>query len=42
MLPLLTVNCMGCCALGPVVSIDEAYYANPAYTEFDQILRQYP
>ena len=38
---LLTVNCMGCCALGPVLSIDDTYYSNPAYTKFDQILEKY-
>jgi NADH-quinone oxidoreductase subunit E len=35
---LLTVNCMGCCALGPVLSVDNAYYSNPTNTELDAIL----
>ena len=38
---LLTVNCMGCCALGPVVAIDDAYYANPSYADLDKILGKY-
>jgi len=39
---LLTVNCMGCCALGPVIAIDETYYSNPSNSDFDGILNQYP
>jgi len=39
---LLTVNCMGCCALGPVISIDADYHSNPNYAELDKILNQYP
>lgn len=38
---LLTVNCMGCCALGPVLAIDETYYSNPSNADFDKILRRY-
>jgi NADH-quinone oxidoreductase subunit E len=38
---LLTVNCMGCCALGPVMAIDETYYSNPANTDFDKIFNAY-
>ena len=26
---LKTVHCMGCCALAPVVKIDDRYYSNP-------------
>ena len=38
---LLTVNCMGCCALGPVLAIDETYYSNPSAAQFDKILGTY-
>jgi NADH-quinone oxidoreductase subunit E len=38
---LLTVNCMGCCALGPVISIDDTYYSNPSYPQFDKIFEKY-
>ena len=38
---LLTVNCMGCCALGPVLAIDDTYYSNPSSKEFDKIIRRY-
>jgi len=27
---LSTVNCLGCCALGPVMMIDNKYYSNPS------------
>lgn len=38
---LLTVNCMGCCALGPVLAIDDTYYSNPSDDEFNKILGRY-
>ncbi len=38
---LLTVNCMGCCALGPVLAIDETYYSNPSAAGFNKILGLY-
>jgi len=38
---LLTVNCMGCCALGPVLAIDETYHSNPSDADFDTILDLY-
>jgi NADH-quinone oxidoreductase subunit E len=38
---LLTVNCMGCCALGPVMAIDEAYYSNPSASDLKKILARY-
>jgi len=38
---LLTVACMGCCALGPVMAIDETYYSNPSDEDFDKILGLY-
>ncbi|MBN2075306.1 MAG: NAD(P)H-dependent oxidoreductase subunit E [Dehalococcoidales bacterium] len=30
---LTTVNCLGCCALGPVMMIDDKYYSNPSIEE---------
>jgi NADH-quinone oxidoreductase subunit E len=38
---LLTVNCMGCCALGPVMEIDETYYSNPSASDLKRILARY-
>jgi len=38
---LLTVNCMGCCALGPVLAVDDTYYSNPSAAEFAKILKKY-
>jgi NADH-quinone oxidoreductase subunit E len=38
---LLTVNCLGCCALGPVLAIDETYHSNPSDADFDAILAHY-
>ncbi|MDD4889764.1 MAG: NAD(P)H-dependent oxidoreductase subunit E [Phycisphaerae bacterium] len=38
---LLTVNCMGCCALGPVLAIDEDYHSNPSAADLGRILSQY-
>ncbi|RLA94337.1 MAG: NAD(P)H-dependent oxidoreductase subunit E, partial [Deltaproteobacteria bacterium] len=32
-----TVNCLGCCALGPVVMIDEKYYSDPSVDEIKKI-----
>ncbi len=34
---LETVNCLGCCALGPVVVIDDEYHSNPASKELEKI-----
>jgi len=28
-----TVNCLGCCAIGPVVAIDDEYHTNPSTEE---------
>jgi NADH-quinone oxidoreductase subunit E len=30
---LTTVNCLGCCALGPVMMVDDTYYSNPTIDE---------
>ncbi|MFC1671935.1 NAD(P)H-dependent oxidoreductase subunit E [Planctomycetota bacterium] len=34
---LETVNCLGCCALGPVVSVDNKYYSNPTPDDMKSI-----
>jgi NADH-quinone oxidoreductase subunit E len=33
-----TVNCLGCCALGPVVVVDGEYYSNPTSKEIGEIV----
>lgn len=38
---LVTVNCLGCCALGPVLAIDDNYYSNPSGSELDKIIKSY-
>ena len=32
-----TVNCLGCCALGPVMVVDSVYYSKPSTKEIEQI-----
>ena len=32
-----TVNCLGCCALGPVMVVDDEYYSKPSAKEIEQI-----
>ncbi len=34
-----TVNCLGCCALGPVVMIDDEYHSNPTGKQLKKILK---
>ena len=34
---LTTVNCLGCCALGPVMMIDDKYYSNPSAEELKEL-----
>ncbi len=34
---LNTVNCLGCCALGPVVMVDGKYYSSPSPAEMTKI-----
>ena len=34
---LSTVNCLGCCALGPVMVVDGKYYSKPSAREIEQI-----
>ena len=36
---LRTVHCMGCCALGPVIKIDEEYYSNPTSKRMKEVFR---
>jgi len=38
---LKTVNCLGCCALGPVMAIDGEYFSNPSPTDLEKILETY-
>ncbi len=33
-----TVNCLGCCALGPVMVVDGEYYSKPTIKEIKQII----
>jgi NADH-quinone oxidoreductase subunit E len=35
---LNTVNCLGCCALGPVIEIDGKYYSDPSPDELKKIV----
>lgn len=34
---LQTVGCLGCCALGPVMKVDEDYHSNPTTEEMKQL-----
>lgn len=34
---LNTVNCLGCCALGPVMMVDDKYHSNPSTSEINEI-----
>jgi len=34
---LETVNCLGCCALGPVMVVDGQYVSNPSKKELEQL-----
>ncbi|MDD1757636.1 MAG: NADH-quinone oxidoreductase subunit NuoE [Methanotrichaceae archaeon] len=38
---LKKVNCLGCCALGPVIVVDEDYHGNVASEAVTEILLQY-
>jgi len=35
---LETVNCLGCCAMGPVVEVDGVYHAKPSPGDLERIL----
>jgi len=36
-----TVNCLGCCALGPVMVVDGKYYGNMAASKVEKVLTKY-
>jgi|GEM_PF-57830 len=36
---LKTVHCLGCCALSPVVQVDDSYMSNPSLTQLKKTLR---
>ncbi len=36
-----TVNCMGCCALGPTITVDDDYYGNLKSPDVKRILSLY-
>lgn len=38
---LKRVNCLGCCAIGPVVVVDDDYHGRVASEKVDKILLQY-
>ena len=35
---LETVNCLGCCALGPVMVVDGEYYGNPSSKQIEDLI----
>ena len=35
---LETVNCLGCCALGPVMVVDGVYHSNPSTSDLERVL----
>jgi len=38
---LETVNCLGCCALGPVIELDGKYHGKMAPAEIEGVLKNY-
>jgi NADH-quinone oxidoreductase subunit E len=38
---LETVNCIGCCALGPVMVVDGEYHGNLSQAQVDSVLKRY-
>jgi len=38
---LKEVHCLGCCALGPVMKIDDAYYSKPSLRQLKAIFKSY-
>jgi len=36
---LNTVNCLGCCALGPVMVVDDKYYSKPSTKEIHEVFK---
>ncbi len=41
MFTLERVNCLGCCALGPVIMVDKDYYGKVAPTKVKEVLQNY-
>ncbi|MHC1635874.1 MAG: NAD(P)H-dependent oxidoreductase subunit E, partial [Candidatus Methanospirareceae archaeon] len=35
------VNCLGCCAMGPVMVVDEDYYGKISAADVEKILEKY-
>jgi NADH-quinone oxidoreductase subunit E len=38
---LYRVNCLGCCAQGPMMTVDEAYYGGVTVKDVEKILEKY-
>lgn len=38
---LTTVNCLGCCALGPIMTVDDEYYGHLKVTDLKKIFSKY-
>jgi NADH-quinone oxidoreductase subunit E len=38
---LETVNCLGCCALGPMMVVDEEYHGNLKVFDVEKVLKSY-
>ena len=36
-----TVNCLGCCAKGPVMTVDDTYYGPLAVSDVEKVLEKY-
>lgn len=41
MFTLESVNCLGCCAIGPIMVVDEEYYGGLTVDKIDSILKKY-
>ncbi|MCD6473082.1 NAD(P)H-dependent oxidoreductase subunit E [Candidatus Aerophobetes bacterium] len=37
---LTTVNCLGCCALGPVMTVDGVYHSNPSRKKIKELVNK--
>ena len=35
------VNCLGCCAIGPVMTVDNKYYGNMSVSKVERVLKKY-
>jgi NADH-quinone oxidoreductase subunit E len=38
---LEAVNCLGCCSLGPVMTVDGKYFGNMTASKVEKVLDQY-